>query len=489
MNESPRQHVAIVGAGISGLCAAWELTGGAHGPSDHTPSVVLIDADSVVGGKVRALALGSRQLDAGPDGALARRPELADLANEIGLGGDLMPIAARGAAVFARGHVRPLPEGLALGVPTRFGALRRSKVLSLRGLLRAFRDVVTPAPPSRGHLQDRAIGSLIGTKLGDEVVTTLIDPMIGGINAGRVAEMSAAAIYPGLLDAAQQRGSLMKAMRPFAPPPPEEGGANSPAFLSLRGGMHAIPERLESLLHERGVHFIMNTEVTSLVRQGGAAPGWAVNSATTTTLADAVILCAPTFATASLLRTLDPEVAGLLEQIDYASVAIATFTFRADEIDLPPEGTGVLVPPGSRVPHGPRAGEKFLTTALTFLDRKWPHLAREGELTLRVHCGKIDDDRIAHLEDDVLLNELAVELGALVEVRGTPLQSALQRWTNSLPQYRVNHLLRVQGIEAAIARQPRLDIAGAALHGVGVPACITSGRAAGRRVLAATLES
>ena len=484
MTEQVRE-VVVIGAGITGLVAAWELTGGVTGPSSSTPRVTIIDAASTTGGKISSLPYGDRLLDAGPDGALVRRPELLELCQELGIESELRPIAASGATVFARKKLRNLPDDLALGVPTRFSSLRRSGVLSRRGLLRAWRDVVAPVPPSRGPLGDRTIGSLVGTKLGNEVVTTLIDPMIGGINAGRVADMSAAAIFPPLLEAAQQRGSLMKAMRPFAPPPSKNGEESPPAFMAPEGGMHRLIAHLTTALQLRGVRFVLSSPVTGLVRQGGDAPSWAVNTATTTTLADGVVLCTPAPVASTLLAPFEAEAASLLEQIDYASVAIATFTFREDDLALPAKGTGVLVPPGSHLPNGDRSGQRFFTTALTFLDRKWPHLKREGETTLRVHCGRIDDPRPSELDDHQLMELLVEELGQLVTVQARPTQRVLQRWENALPQYRVNHLLRVGGIESAVARQPQLQIAGAALHGVGVPACIASGRAAGRRALEA----
>ena len=478
-----RWEVAVIGGGIAGLAAAWELSGGVAGPDERSPRVTVLEADQAAGGKLAALTLDGRVLDAGPDGALARRPELLELCEELGIADELRPIAASGATIFSRKRLRALPADLSLGIPTRWSSLRRAKVLSTRGTLRALRDVLAPVPSSRGHLQDRTIGSLVGTKLGDEVVTTLVDPMIGGINAGRVAEMSAAAIFPPLLEAGQQRGSLMKAMRAYLPPAPAEGEEPSPGFISPAGGMHAVAEALVAQLEDRGVQFRYGAQVSSLVHQGGESPGWAVNTASTTTRADAVVIACPAPTAAALLEPFDAEAASLLSQIDYASVAIATFEFDDAALELPAQGTGVLVPPGSPIPSGEHAGQRFLTTALTFLDRKWPHLKRDGQTILRVHCGRIDDPRISTFDDDLLCELLLDELGQLVPLSSAPIARALVRWDDALPQYRVNHLMRVAGVESALARLEGLEVAGAAYHGVGVPACIASGRAAARRIL------
>ena len=496
------REVVVVGAGIAGLTAAYELTGGRVPLGTSGPLVTVIETSERVGGKLEMTTVGGIQVDAGPDGVLARRREAVDLCEELGLSGDLRPIAASGASVWARGRLRSLPENLQLGIPTDWNALRRSRVLSPAGLLRALLDVIAPRPASRGPLQDRTIGALVGRKLGPEVVSTLVDPMIGGIIAGRVAEMSAAAMFPPLLSAAQQRGGLMAALRhqsaPVVPGPAQSpsgdskngtdaggDGTEAPAFVTLEAGMGSLPDVLRALLESRGVRFVMGTEISSLRRQQGTPTSWAVESAATTTSADAVILATPSAATASILRPLDPEVAALLDQIEYSSVGVITFEFSEGTVTLPEHGTGVLVPPGTPIPIGPRAGERFLTTALTFLDRKWPHQKRPGRILLRTSVGRIDDTRMASLSDEALTAAALDEMAVLFDGVGVPLASRVSRWNESLPQYRVNHLMRVAGIEAGVARLPGLAVCGAAYRGVGVPACIASGRAAGRSISSA----
>ncbi len=479
MTERP--EVVIIGGGITGLVAAYELSA----PRDQTPSsaprITVLEAAGHLGGKIIPLDFGDRILDGGPDGALARRPEFESLCAQLGINDHLRPIAQSGASVFAKGRLRRMPEQLVLGVPTDFAALRQSKVLSVRGLLRAAKDRFWPTPASRGPLGDRPIGPLVATKLGDEVVEILVDPTVGGIAAGRVAEMSAAAVFPTLLEAAQQPGSLMKSMRAFLPAKgPDE--QPTPAFLSLDGGMHTLITELSRVLADRGVTIVTQAAVTSLVRRAGTSSGWSVNTDTTTMPADAVLIAVPAAPAADLLRPHDDEAASLLDQIDYSSVAIATFTFEAADLELPEMGTGALIPSGSKVPSGERRGQRFLATALTYLDRKWPHLAREGEVTLRVHCGKIDDLRITELDDHALMDALVEELGSLLPMGSRPVRRSLQRWSDSLPQYRVNHLLRVAGIEAGVDRLSGIEIAGAALRGVGVPACIEQGRNAAARI-------
>jgi oxygen-dependent protoporphyrinogen oxidase len=228
---------------------------------------------------------------------------------------------------------------------------------------------------------------------------------------------------------------------------------------------------LEAGLRARGAEIRVSAPVEAFERSGD---GWIVACAGDAVAADAVVLATPAHATAGLLRPHDEEAAGLLQVIDSASVVVATFRVRDEDVPGPLYGTGFLVPRHSL--H--EEHERWAVTACTFLDRKWPHLACDGEVLLRASLGRIDDLRPSGWSDDEVRTRAWEELGALVGVTGEPLDSFVVRHPDALPQYRVHHLLRTAGVEAAAARLGHLAVAGAAYRGVGIPACIASGRAA-----------
>ena len=335
--------------------------------------------------------IGGRVVDLGPDGFLGRRREAVELCGEVGIADALMPVAARGASVWARGRLRALPEGHALGVPTRFWPTARSGIVGARGALGLARDAVLPRPDVRGPIGDRAIGPLVARKLGRRVVDMLVDPLIGGIHAGSVDDMSAAATFPPLLAAAQRRGGLMRALRAEVPPPDPDG---PPLFWSLDGGMASLVDALAAGLRTRGVDLRLSSSADRLERSSSG--GWLVASTGEVVEADAVVLATPAPATAALLRPHDDEVAGLLDAIDYASVVLVTFRVDADDIPATLHGTGFLVP--RRSPQKGR--EPWAVTACTYLDRKWQHLDRAGEVLLRASLGRIDDTRAAGWSDE-----------------------------------------------------------------------------------------
>ncbi|HUD18025.1 MAG TPA: protoporphyrinogen oxidase [Acidimicrobiales bacterium] len=500
MGPTAQRTVAVIGGGIAGLSAAWELSGAAGGET----RVVLFEAGSRFGGKLFSEVVGGREVDLGPDAFVARRPEALALCRELGLEGDLVAPGARRAYVWARGRLRLLPAGLALGVPTRLGPLARSGICSPAGLVGPALDLLRPtfgsgpangSDPGSTAGTDRAVGEVVGRRLGREVATRLAGPLIGGIHAGTIDTMSSAAVFPALLEADRRPGSLMRALRPTMPRPQAaapvagavagtpgtgaRGNGEAPVFLTLRGGLGRLAETLADALGQRGVELRPDSPVGGLARVSDGDDGrWMITTAGDEVGADGVVIAVPTPAAAGLLRRHDAWLADALGAVTYSSVAIITMRFGDDVIHHPLDGSGFLVPRGDG--HQPDP----LLTACTWLSSKWPELGRPGDVLLRVSVGRQGDDRHEALGDDELVSRCLAELGPMMGVTGSPLEAVVTRWSEAFPQYPVGHPVAVTAMEAAAARLPAMALAGAALHGVGIPACIGSGRQAARAVLA-----
>jgi protoporphyrinogen/coproporphyrinogen III oxidase len=229
----------VVGAGITGLAAAWEATG-------HGASVVLVDPEPP-GGKLRSSAFDGTTLDESADAFLARVPDGLELCRELGMEGELVSPAARNAYVWSRGALRPLPHGHVLGVPTDLDELGSTGIVSAAGVERARRDLARPlvAPDGRP-----TIGAFVRDRLGDEVLERLVDPLVGGINAGDCDELSLAATVPQL-DAAARSGarSLMEAC---AAQRAAVADPSAPVFFAPRGGMGTLVDALVRAVGEAG---------------------------------------------------------------------------------------------------------------------------------------------------------------------------------------------------------------------------------------------
>lgn len=455
--------IVVVGGGITGLTAARDLARAGL-------AVTLVEPQRL-GGKLQTSPFSDGVLDEAADAFLARVPEGVELCRELGLDGDLVSPAARRAYVWTGGQLRPLPEAHLLGVPTDLDELAGTGIVSEAGLARLKHDLTTPLVAPLG---DVAIGPFLRDRLGDEVVERLIDPLVGGINAGDTEGLSLAATVPQL-DSAARSGvaSLIEACRAQRAAVADPA---APVFYAPRQGMGALVDALRRDADDQGLEVVTDPAV-GLERERSH---WRVALAGGRALrADGVVVAAPAGVAAGLLRGHALRASTLLTAIPYASVAMVSIAVDRAGIDRQLDGSGYLVP----------REEGRTITACSWASSKWPHLTNDGTVWLRASVGRDGDDRALALGDDALTAAVLADLADTMALRGTPLDVRVSRWPTSLPQYRPGHLERVDAIEADLATStPTIVLAGAALRGLGVPACIRQGRAAAAS-LAATLSS
>lgn len=454
----------MVGGGIAGLTAAWELSG-----SLPAVDVTLLDASDRPGGKLRRVEIGGAVIDVGAESVLARRPEALSLVGELGLSADVVHPATTSARIWSGGELHALPPGTLMGVPSRprdaLGLLTEDEVR------RAELEEAWPGDPVQA---DVSVGEYVAARMGRAVVDRLVEPLLGGVYAGNADQLSLQSCVPALWAAARDGAGLGQAAAAAAA---TAAGVTTPVFAGLRGGVGRLAEELTAALLERGVTIRSQT----IARELHQTPtGWEVVvgpvPAPERITAEAVVLAVPGAPTARLLREEAPAAAAELAGIAYASMAIVTLAVRRDAgwlAALP--GSGFLVPPVDR-----RA-----IKASTFSSAKWEWVADASTeaLFLRASIGRIGEEADLQRPDDELaaaaLHEVSEALGH--ELPGL-VDTQVQRWGGGLPQYAVGHAARVERIRAGVAPLPRLELAGAAYEGVGIPACIASGRRAAAAV-------
>lgn len=455
-------EIVVVGGGITGLAAARDLlVAGA--------AVTLVEPDHL-GGKLRSSAFDGAVLDESADAFLARVPDGVELCQELGLDGDLVTPARRRAYVWSHGALRLLPEAQVLGVPTDLDELAASGIVSDAGLEAARRDLTDPLLAPAG---DVAIGAFIRQRLGDEVAERLVDPLVGGINAGDTDSLSLAATVPQLDSAARSgAASMIEACAA------QRAGADSgaPVFFAPRGGMASLADAVSTDVTERGMALVRGRAM-GLERERRS---WRVALEGGRALrADAVIIAAPAGVAAGLVRQHAERAATLLAAIPYASVAMISLAVPRSAVDRELDGTGFLVP----------RPEGRSITACSWTSSKWSHLGHDDMVWLRASIGRDGDERSLALSDAALVEVALADLADTMALNGEPREVRVTRWPRSLPQYRPGHLERIAMVEAELAALvPRVVVTGAAFRGLGVPACIRQGRAAARH-LAAHLDS
>ena len=464
-------HVVIVGGGIAGLAAAYFLR-------DAPAQVTLLEGSQRIGGKLAVSEIAGIQVDEGAEAMLARRFEGTDLVRAVGLGGELVTPGTTAAAIWTRGALRPLPAGQMMGVPGDFAALARSGVLSGPGIARAALDLVLPATRHEG---DVAVARLVGARLGREVVDRLVEPLLGGVYAGRADELSFEATLPGLAAAAGDHRTLTGAARSLLAK--AKTAEQRPVFTTLAGGLGTLPGAVATA---SGAKIRTGATVRELRR---TPDGWrlAVGSAENPEYldADAVVLAVPARPAGRLLRADVPAAGAALGEIEYASMAIVTLAFPRGAFPRPVRGSGYLVP----------AVDGHAVKAVTFSTVKWPHLTAadgrgriSGDVAdceaVRCSIGRIGEEQVLQRSDEDLARLARDELAAAVGVSGQPVAARVTRWGGALPQYTVGHQDRVARIREAVAAQPGLAVCGAAYDGLGIPACIATARRAVSQVVA-----
>jgi oxygen-dependent protoporphyrinogen oxidase len=446
-------RVAVVGGGITGLAAAFELCTLAPGLD-----VILLEATDRLGGKIHTTPFaGLPGVDEGADAVLARVPWAVELFEALGLGDDLVAPATGAAAVWWDGALHPIPDGLVLGVPAGLGGLARSGLLSWRGKARAAIEPLLP----RTDFSADALGPAIRRRFGGEVLERLVGPLVGSINAGDADRLSLAAATPQLAEVAARRRSLLIGLRRSG----RAGPGDAPVFLAPREGMGIAVDRMAAALLDAGVDIRLGMPVASVAP--GPGGGWQVDE----DAVDAVILAAPAFATATLLAAVAPEAARLLGAIRYASVAIVTLAVPDGAWSRPFTASGFLVPKGAQR-H---------VTACSVGSNKWRHWRRPGQAILRVSAGRAGDEHALDFDDAALVEAVIEDLEHQLGLNATPTTARVSRWPRSFPQYEPGHLPRVAAIEAALPSG--LVVAGAAARGIGVPACVRQGRQAAHGAL------
>lgn len=443
-------RVVVVGAGIAGAAAAYALR--AH-------SVTVVDGAAAVGGKLRTAEFAGAPYDEGAEQFLVRVPEALDLVRALGLDAQVVNPRRSTAAVWSRGRMHVLPARTMLGVP--------SSVSSLPGLLRpseVVRAVADLVAPGDVPVEDVAVGGYLRRRLGAAVVDRLVDPLLGGVYAGRADELSLFATMPALRAAQLAVGtaSVVRAARAAV-----GAGDGGPVFGSLAGGLgQLVPAALAAsgadVVTGRMVRRISRTPTGFRIVHGPTVDEQVID-------AEAVVVAVPAAPAARLLADLAPAAAAELGAIDYASVAIVSLAYPAGAVPVG-ESSGFLVP----------AVEGRAVKAATFSSAKWAHLGGAVDL-VRCSIGRVGDVTLLQRSDEELIELAAADLSAMAGVPA-PVEARVTRWGGGLPQYAVGHLDRVQRIRAAVGAVPGLAVCGAAYDGVGVPACIRSGYAAASRI-------
>ena len=445
--------VAIIGGGITGLSAAYEL----H--RRGTPFILLERANRL-GGVIQTEFTEGFTIDGGPDSLLTHKPAALDLCSELGLRERLIStLPPRTAYICRDGQLHPLPKASVLGIPTRLKSLATMPVLSVSGKLRMAMDLMRTGKP---HARDESIGSFFRRRFGQESVAYIAEPLLAGIHAGDVERLSMQALFPTLVDAERRHGSVITGLH-FRQRSnrPSQGGL----FRSLVGGIGQLTSTIVDTLSTSTVQ--TNSEVTQIT---GGAPFRVHLVSGETISANQVILTTPAYLTEQLISALDPTLAHICGTLPYTSTATVALSYPRTSVSHTLEGTGFVVP---RVEQG------LSLMAASWVSSKWPHRVPSGQILLKGFLGGPRQPDILEQNDQELVSIAHRDLSQLLGISTKPAVTRVFRWPRLNPQHEVGHLDKISAIDARLPNIPGLHIVGAGFRGVGIPDCVSHGRAAG----------
>ena len=460
-------RLVVIGGGIAGLSAAY------YASEVPGVQVTLLESSDRWGGKITtdrvAFDGGQFIIEGGPDTFLATKPWGVSLCKELGLSDRLHGTNPdkKNTYVLNRNRLLPLPDGLAMMIPTNVQAILKSRLVSWFGKARMGLDFLLPPKSLDG---DESLGTFVSRRMGREAYENLIEPLMSGIYAGDGDQLSLASTFPYLRDLELKYGSLARgALKMRAGSNGKSIQGSRSAFLTPTTGLSEIVEKLVEHLISNGVDLRLNTRASQITNYQLL---YQVELETGETLeADSVILATPAFVSGTLLGSLDTSLAADLQSIPYASTATVSLAYRLGDIPRDLDGYGYVIPR--------REGRRAL--ACTWTSTKFPHRAPEGYALLRVFVGRAGQE-IPWNENDLL--ELAKEeLKLTLSITAEPLLHRVFLWDKAMPQYNLGHPETLRRIETALEKHPGLALAGNGYRGIGIPDCIHSGELAVQKIL------
>ncbi len=455
-SRSKVTQVVVIGGGVSGLASAYFLS-----EKINPAEITIIEAEDRFGGTIRGVDFGSRRVETGPDSFITRNPSAVEMASELKLSDRLVSPATSSAFIYSRSRLHRIPAGTVFGAPSDFKKFFGNSLISRAGQLRASLELLMRKATVEG---DTTVGSFAQKRWGKEVTERLIDPLVGGIHAGSVHQLSLAQCAPQYLKAAESNRSVSIGLKSQTANYTSSG---HPAFYSFASGLSELVNALVELLTKRNVKMIADTKAIEILP--GAA-GYSVVTDSRTFEAEGVICATPAYITAGLVKPFSSSAAALLSTVEYASPIMTLLAYEDEAFSEPPEGSGILVP----------RPNKTLATAITFATNKWPTWKTDGETLLRISTGRVGDNKAWEFDDELLVAGLEAEMKDVLGVRARSVRQNVTRWDRRIPQFKPFHSQLVHRIREELP--PGVELAGAPFLGVGIPACISSGSLAAERL-------
>lgn len=448
-----RKSVVIIGGGITGLTAAYylqEKVKQAQLPVD----IQLLEQSNRLGGKIQTHQQDGFTIERGPDSFLARKEPAVRLVQSLGLEDKLIRNQTGQAYILTHNELYPMPQGSFMGIPTELKPFLNTKLLSPSGKARVGLDYVLPRSTEVG---DQSLGHFFRRRFGDELVDNIIEPLLSGIYAGDIDEMSLLATFPQFFDIEQEHRSLIKGLLKTRKKSARQTGKKEGQFFSFKNGLTTLVKALESKIDSRIVR--LGTSVKEIKQLDDTYVIQCHNKESIK--ADAVIVTTPHHTLPAMFPSYN--FFQPMKKIRSNSVANVALAYDANDINNELDGTGFVISRNS----------DYRITACTWTHKKWQGTAPKEKALLRAYIGKPDDQAAVQLSDEEITDIALHDIERSMGITAKPAFSLVTRWEQAMPQYDIGHKARILRLKRSVAEQlPGIFIAGSSFDGVGIPDCI-----------------
>ncbi len=467
------KRIAVIGGGISGLAAAWQLS------RDPNIEATLLEAGDRCGGVLETIYDQGYLIERSADNFATLIPDALEFCRETGFEHQLIRPREkdRRAFVLNRGRILPIPLGFSLMQPTRIDSMLMTGTLSLAGKLRLAREYFIPR---RDNDQDESLESFAVRRLGREAFENLVEPIVSGIFTADPQTLSMQATLPQFVEMERRHGGLIRghlggrksAAKQIAG---RASGARYDQFMAPAAGMSHWVQHIVQALPAGCVQLSCAVHSAKRLNADRALSKWQLETARGPQEFDGLVMSLPAGRAAEVLRESCPTLSSTLGSIQYASSAVAVMVVDKADLKRRIDGFGLIVPR--------KEGRRSL--AISYSSNKYAGRTPDDQILLRLFLGgALSPDLVD--ESDARLQEIAEdELRAILGWTGRKARwQAVVRWKHSMPQYFVGHMQKMGEIDRLLAEAPGLQLCGAAYRGVGIPQCVRDGRRAATAVLA-----
>jgi len=461
------KRIAIIGGGLSGLSAAYQL-------AQESIDFTLFEASGRLGGIVETVQRDGFVIECGPDSWVTEKPWARQLAIELGLENEMIGSNDRWRRTYLLEgrHLIAMPDGMRMMVPTQWAPVLNSPLFSWQarlGYLREIRRATELKESSLGDGDDESVSGFVRRHFGDEVAQTIAGPLLAGVFGGSVDTLSVRAVMPGFVKLEREHGSLIAGLQQ------RQATSSDSVFTSLKSGLETLIRRMTDTLPRESVR--LSHEVRSIRREGSQ---WIIDANGFTSQYGVLIVATPAHISRHLLSTIHEQFDSLLAMAATSAIVVA-LAFSAEPANRLriPRGFGYLVPQRTSEPAKNQFSQLL---ACTFVDQKFNHRAPQGAVLLRAFFGGDTAPLLMQESDEALVTLALQRLSQVLGPLSEPSIALVRRWPLSLPQYAVGHLDRMARLAELTASLPSLHLIGNAYHGVGLPDLIREGRDAARRI-------